>query len=106
MGDSSPARARFDTRTSSDTPFTESVAGLNNRAGCAPTFIRNFSVFSNLYLHQKRKVHGSPSNENRNCGSKLSLLPIDISNITAGLPKEKLGSNEIPLLVTLTALEK
>ena len=42
----------------------------------------------------------------RNCGSKLSLLPIDRSNITAGFPSEKVGTNEIPLFVTVTAPPK
>jgi hypothetical protein len=62
-------------------------------------------LVSNLYRHQKRKDQGFPSNENRNCGSKLSfLVPIDISNITAGLPNVKLGIVEIPLVVTVTTL--
>lgn len=47
--------------------------------------------------------HGFPSNENLNCGSKLSLLPPTFkSKMAAGLPNEKVGNKEIPLLVTVT----
>jgi hypothetical protein len=47
--------------------------------------------------------HGFPSSAKRSCGSKLSLLPIDRSNITAGFPNVKVGITEIPLFVTVTA---
>jgi hypothetical protein len=66
-----------------------------------PALMLNLSAVTNLYLNQNRKYHGLPSNEKVNSGSKLNLfLPIDISNIAAGLLNEKVGINEIPLLVT------
>ena len=50
---------------------------------------------------------GLPSSENLNCGSKLNrLLPIEGSNIRAGLPSEKEGINQNPFWVTLNALLK
>ena len=46
------------------------------------------------------KDQGLPSRETRNWGSKVTfLLPTFISNITAGLPNEKVGNNEIPLRI-------
>jgi len=51
--------------------------------------------------------HGFPSKPNLNCGSKLTrLLPIEGSNMMAGLPSEKDGINEKPFRVTLSALLK
>jgi hypothetical protein len=48
-----------------------------------------------------------PSNENLNSGSKLNRLsPIDKETMVAGLPKEKVGMNEMPLLVTKALPEK
>ena len=50
---------------------------------------------------------GLPSSANLNCGSKLNrLLPIEGSNMIAGLPSEKEGINENPFWVTLNALLK
>jgi len=79
---------------------------LKGRPIWLPTLNENLLDFSNLYLPQKIKDQGFPSSENRNWGSKLSLLPTDRSNITAGFPSEKVGTNEIPLLVTVTAPPK
>lgn len=50
---------------------------------------------------------GLPSRANLNCGSKLNrLLPIEGSNMIAGLPSENEGINENPFCVTLNALLK
>lgn len=85
-------------------PFTEKVSVLKLSPGCVPIVTKNLSVFTNLYRYQKRDDHGLPSSATRNCGSKKSLLfPIDRSRMVAGLSNVKVGINEIPLLVTVTA---
>jgi len=88
--------------TSLVSPFIGITDVLKFSPRCAPVFILNFSLDTSLYLPQKRKDHGFPASENLMSGSKLNLLlPIDMMNITAGLPNEKLGTIDIPLLVTL-----
>ena len=48
-----------------------------------------------------------PSSEALNSGSKLNfLVPMDMLNIAAGFPNEKVGMKEIPLLVVLMLPEK
>ena len=47
-------------------------------------------------------IQGFPSKANRNSGSNRKLLPTDTKTIAAGLPKVKLGMDEIPLFVTVT----
>ena len=47
-------------------------------------------------------IQGLPSSAKRNSGSNRNLLPTDIKTIAAGLPKVKLGMDEIPLLVSVT----
>jgi hypothetical protein len=74
---------------------------------CAPVFILNFSLDTKRYLLQNTKDHGFPFKEKRISGSKLSLcLASEKMKIAAGLPNEKLGIIEIPLLVTPIAPEK
>jgi hypothetical protein len=64
-------------------------------------------LVTNLYRAQKRKDHGFPDKENLRSGSKLNLFfPADSIKIAAGLSNEKVGTIEIPLLVTLTEPEK
>ena len=64
--------------------------------------MKNFWLLTNLYLPQKKKVQGFPSNENWNSGSKLSFLfPMARSKVTAGFPRVKVGISDIPLLVTV-----
>lgn len=73
----------------------------------APVCRRNLPSVNSLYLAQKRKVQGLPSKAKRISGSMENRSPPnDINNIVAGLPKEKLGTNEMPLLVTLADPEK
>ena len=88
-------------------PFTTTGLVTKFRAGCAPIVIRSLLVLSNLYRHHKRNDHGFPFRESRSSGSKLSLfLPIERFSIAAGFPNEKVGTREIPLLVTETEPEK
>ena len=55
-----------------------------------------------LYRNQKRKDQGLPSRAKRISGSKLSLPFVNFkSNKSAGSLKEKEGTKEIPLWVTL-----
>ena len=85
------------------TPFEVTGIVLKTMEGCAPALSLNFPLLMNLYRHQKIKAQGLPSSAKRSIGSKLSLFfPIDRSNIIAGLPKVKVGSKEIPLLVRVT----
>jgi hypothetical protein len=77
------------------------------RAGCIPKLMRHLLLGFILYRAQKRKLHGLPSKSNRNSGSKLNLSePKEKLKILAGLPKEKVGMNEMPLFVTLIEPEK
>jgi hypothetical protein len=88
-------------------PFIICGDVLKFKPRCAPVFIWNLSLVTILYLPQKRNDQGFAASENRRSGSKVSLFfPIAMLNITAGLPNEKLGTIEMPLLVTPTEPKK
>ena len=89
------------------TPFSGNMLVLKFIPKWTPVFIRNLPSLNNLYRAQNRKVQGLPSNAKRISGSMENRSPPNESrNSTAGLPKEKLGTSEMPLLVMLAAPEK
>src|SRR6476469_6383402 len=84
-----------------------SVEVLKFSPRCAPVVIRNLPSANNLYRAQKRNVQGLPFNEKRISGSNENRFPpIDNRKRTAGFSNEKLGTSEMPLLVTLAVPEK
>jgi len=93
IGSKFSCKVPLSTMLSLDSPFVTTDKVEYDSDSCTPTLTKNLEVFTNLYRHQKKNVHGFPSSENRNCGSKLSFpLPAVRSNKTAGLSIEKVGS--------------